>query len=254
MNPFEQHGIKHLSASSINLYAAEPAMWVLQYLFGHRSPPGAAMARGIAAEAGIEHGLFNQDATLEECVTIALAVFDKRTALSSDHNRDKEREAIPGIVEVGLAELRQYGIPAKPEGDRQHKIEVMLHGIPVPCIGYLDFDYPQHGIVVDLKTQLRLSSAISPSHARQGAIYSKARGDNIDMRFAYATPKKIGVYQLENVRDHIAAVENIATRIKKFLSISTDKHELASFLAPNTDSFYWSDRGSVAARKELYGY
>jgi hypothetical protein len=254
MNPFETHGIQHLSPSSINLFVVEPAMWVLQYLYGHRSPSGAAAARGIAAEHGIAHGLFDPSAPVEHCIAIALKDYDKCTALASDSNREKERDGIPGMVEVALAELRQYGIPARPEGDRQHKIEVMLHGIPVPCIGYLDFDYPQHGIIVDLKTQLRLTSTISASHARQGAIYSKARGDNIDMRFAYATPKKVGVYQLMDVRDHLAAVETIAARIMRFLSISTDKHELASILAPNTESFYWSHRSSVAARKELYGY
>ena len=253
MNPFETHGIQHLSASSINLYAAEPAMWVLQYLFGHRSPPGAAMARGSASEHGIEHGLFNQDATVEECVELALVDFDRRTALSGDPNKQKERDAIAGIVEVALAELRQYGIPAQPEDGRQHKIEVALEGVPVPCIGYLDFDYPQHGITVDLKTQHRLASSIGTGHARQGAIYAKAKG-NHEMRFAYCTPKKIGVYVLEDAATHLLAVENIAQRIGRFLSMSTDKHELAGIVAPDYESFYWSERSAKAAGKELFGY
>ena len=253
MNPFEQHGIGHLSASSINLYAAEPARWVLQYLFGHRSPPGAAMARGLAAEAGIEHGLFDPSATLEDCLAIALVDFDRRTALSGDPNKQKERDAIPGMVEVALAELRQYGVPARPADGRQHKIEVTLEGVPVPCIGYLDFDYPQHGITIDLKTQHRLASSISTGHARQGAIYAKAKG-NFEMRFAYTTSKKIGVYVLEDPATHMRAVENIAQRIGRFLSISTDKHELAGIVAPDYESFYWSGQATKAAGKELYGY
>lgn len=253
MNAFEQHGITHLSASSINLYAAEPAMWVMQYLFGHRSPPGAAMARGSASEVGIEHGLFNPDAMLDECTALALKDFDRRTALSGDPNKDKERDAIPGIVATALAELRQYGIPSRPDDGRQHKIEVRLEGIPVPCVGYLDFDYPQHGITVDLKTQLRLASSISTGHARQGAIYSKAKG-NHQMRFAYCTPKKIGVYVLEDPATHLMAVENIARRMGRFLSISTDKHELAGIVAPDYESFYYNERSARAASKELYGY
>jgi hypothetical protein len=254
MNPFETHGIGHLSASSINLYAAEPAMWVLQYLYGHRSPSGAAAARGIAAEHGIAHGLFDPSAPVEDCIALALQDYDKRTALASDSNREKERDGIPGMVEVALAELRQYGVPEKPEGDNQHRIEVSIDGIEVPVIGFLDFRFPEHGIIVDLKTQLRLASQITASHARQGAVYSRAHSDNIDMRFAYTTPKKVGVYSLEDTRARWDEVVNIAHRIRKFLSLSTDKADLAAIIAPNYDNFYWNTNLARAAGRELYGY
>jgi hypothetical protein len=38
MNDFERHGIDHLSPSSLNLWAAEPALWVMERLLGRRSP------------------------------------------------------------------------------------------------------------------------------------------------------------------------------------------------------------------------
>ena len=35
---FEKHGISHLSASSINLFIAQPAMWCVSYLMKRRTP------------------------------------------------------------------------------------------------------------------------------------------------------------------------------------------------------------------------
>jgi len=198
---FEHYGLSHLSASQINLYTSEPALWVLRYLFGHKDPLSPAAARGISTEKGIEHGLCNPDAPLQECIDLALQDYDRSLTLIVDDKKEKERDGIPGIVEVGLEELRKYGIPTLPEDDhRQQRIEVEIPGVSVPAIGYLDFDFQDHGIIVDLKTQLRLASKISPSHARQGAIYSQSRGNNVDMRFAYVTPKKQAVFSMETDR------------------------------------------------------
>lgn len=52
MNGFARHGIEHLSASSLNLWAAEPAVWAMERLLGFRSPVSALMARGKAVEEG----------------------------------------------------------------------------------------------------------------------------------------------------------------------------------------------------------
>ena len=53
---FERHGLDHLSASSINLFVAQPAMWAMQKLMGRRSMVGPAAHRGTAIEAGVEMG------------------------------------------------------------------------------------------------------------------------------------------------------------------------------------------------------
>ena len=50
---FAQHGLTHLSPSSINLYVGDPSKWVAEKILGHRGPPGAAMARGSAIETGV---------------------------------------------------------------------------------------------------------------------------------------------------------------------------------------------------------
>lgn len=253
MNGLSQHGIDHLSPSSANLFAAEPALWVLERLLGHRSPVGCAAHRGTAAEAGIEMGLIHPDLPVAEAQAHAVKEFDRLSALSADPNRDKERDAIPGIVEVGLAELRAYGVPTLAESGRQHRVEIRLDDVPVPVIGYLDFLYEGHGIIVDLKTQLRLASEISEPHARQGALYQAARGKH-QMRFAYCTPKKIGVYVLENGRQHLDALRQICIRLDRFLSVSKDPQELAGIVVPNYASFYWNDPATRARGREVFGF
>lgn len=251
-NAFERHGLDHLSASSINLFVAQPAMWALQKLMGRKTGVGAAAHRGTAIEAGVEMGLFDPALPVETCQDAAIARFNKLTALSADPNVEKERSGIAPAVAIALLELRQYGIPGSADGTRQHRIEVDLPGVPVPFIGWLDFWFPDHGIIIDLKTQGRLSSKISDPHARQGAIYHAAHGNN-EIRFAYVTPQKIGVYRLEDPRHHLDRVVSIAQSIERFLSLSDDGAELTAALSPDLDSFYWKDTAARAAAEEIWG-
>jgi hypothetical protein len=250
---FERHGIDHLSASSINLFVAEPAMWAMQKLMGRKSGVGAAAHRGTSIEAGVEMGLFEPDAPLEACQELAIARFNQLTVLSGDPNRDKEAAAIAPSVAIALKELRQYGVPTAAEGNRQHRIETSIDGVSVPFIGWLDFWFQDHAIIVDLKTQLRLASKISEPHARQGAIYHAAHG-NAEIRFAYVTPQKIGVYRLENPRQHLDGVVAIAQTIERFLSLSDDAETLTRSLSPNFDSFYWNDPTTRALGREVWGF
>ncbi len=83
-NAFERHGLDHLSASSINLFVAQPAMWAMQKLLGRKTGVGAAAHRGTAVEAGVELGLFDPALPVEECQQAALARFNQLTALSAD--------------------------------------------------------------------------------------------------------------------------------------------------------------------------
>ena len=97
-----------------------------------------------------------------------------------------EREAIRGYVACGLTELRQYGIPTA----YQDRVELRLDDVPVPVVGFIDWRFDDHGLIVDLKTSERLPSAISLFHARQGAVYARAHG-NYGMRFAYVVTAQV---------------------------------------------------------------
>jgi hypothetical protein len=258
MNGFEMHGLTHLSASSLNVASSELPLFLMERLLGFRSPTNAAMARGKAAEEGIHVGLVQPGMAVERCVEQALAAFDAEMRFSGDDKREKERDLIPGYVENGLAELRHYGVPT----GYQEKISIQLDGVPIPVIGFIDWRFDQHGMVVDLKTSERLPSSLSTAHSRQGAIYMKAHG-NYAMRFAYVKPKagkgdgrSCIVLELdrEQAAAEIAALTNIAQRLERFLRLSKDPKELLGLCIPNYESFYWSNPATRAKGLETFGF
>lgn len=249
MSPFEVHGIDHLSPSQINLFCASPALWVMERILKRRSPVGAAAHRGIAAEDGIVAGLMDPAKSAAECADVALAKFRTLTALSRDPGREKEGSALPLIVHEGLKELRPYGLPSLAQGKIEHRFE----GLSVPVIGYFDLRWEQHGIVLDIKTQLRLNSSIKVGHARQVAIYKAALSDNLDARISYITDKKAATYTLENHREHVRALHKIALTMQRFVALSTDPQELASLVIPDTDSFYFHDPTTRQNAFEVFG-
>ena len=247
-NPFAKYNITHLSPSSCNLFIGSPAMYIMERLMGVRNQVGAAAHRGSAVEAGIAHGLVN-GAPLAECQSVAKKEFDKLTALSGDPRREKETGSLADMVEQGLNELRPYGRPSSTQG----RIEYHVEGLAVPLIGYYDFEWEQHGVLVDLKTTHALPSKISTNHARQVALYVAARGDNLSARVTYTTTKKVATYALEDKREHVRSLERVALTIQRFLSQSDDPKELASFVVPDVDSFYFNDPAVRQAAFEIWG-
>lgn len=258
MNVFRHFGIEHLSASSLNLYAAEPALWVLERLLGFKHGSSAAMARGKAVELGVHTALAQPHLSIEACITQAEREYDREMALVADFNREDEKKNIAGYVRYASEELRQYGIPS----GYQDKVSVTLEGIPVPLIGFIDWRFDQHGLIVDLKTSERLPGKISESHGRQGAIYAHAHG-NYGMRFCYAKPtpgkkdgKAAAVYEMsgDERQRHLNAIRQIALRLQRFLSLSRDPKELAGIVCPNYESFYWSNAQTRADGEKVFGF
>jgi hypothetical protein len=248
MNPFEVYEIEHLSPSSCNLFVASPAMFVLQKCMKLRTSVGPAAHRGTAVESGIVAGLVD-GLPEKECIEVAVAEFDKLTSLSADGRREKEEAALADFVKMGLKELMPYGKPSTTQGAIKHQVE----GLAVPMIGYYDVEWENHGVLTDIKTTHALPSKISTNHARQVALYRAARGDNLDARVSYITPKKSATYALENPREHLAALEAIALTIQRFLSLSDDAKVLASYVVPEVDSFYFSDPVSRKAAYDVWG-
>ena len=54
---------------------------------------------------------------------------------------------------------------------------------------------------------------------------------------------------LKNLSVYKNQLKKVAFRIQKFLFISNDKHELASLIYPNYDSWTWSDFLKKEAKK-----
>ena len=255
---FARHGIEHLSASSLNLWAAQPALWIMERLLGRRTPPGITAARGKAVEHGVHLGLTNPQIAIEECIEAAEREFMRQTALNTDPRRNDEHKRLAGWVRGAIAELRQYGMP----NGYQEKIEIKLDDVAVPLVGYIDWKFSDHGLIVDLKTTERFSSQISAAHGRQGAVYAAAHG-NFGMRFAYAKPspgksdsRQVTVYEMsgDDVRRHVAALRAIALSLERFLAVSDDPNELAGLIVPDFDSFWWSEPAARAAGREVFGF
>ena len=246
-NCFEHYGIKHLSPSSCNTYAASPAAFVIDKILKRKSEVGPAAHRGTAVESGVVLGL-TTDADDNSCTSWADEEFWRLTAMSNDPRREKERAAVGEMVKVGLKELRPYGRPTSTQG----KIEYRVEGLAVPLLGYCDVEWENHKILIDLKTTHALPSQIKINHARQVALYAAARGGDVDPRLCYITPKKCATYRLENVGDHVRALENIALAIQRFLSITKDPMELASIVVPDLESFYFNDPDMRQAAYEVW--
>lgn len=252
MNAFETHGLTHLSASQINLWLNAPSLWVMEKLMGKRGGMGCAAHRGTAAEAGISAGLFDPSLSHEDCVAVAMPVYDRLTALSGDPKRDAERAVIPGMIQQGLA-LREHGLPIRPNEGDQHKIEVRLEGVSVPIIGYLDWLYPEE--VLDLKTTNRVPSAMSETHLRQASLYKLAHPSR-RVRFFYASDKKSEKHTLTREQYDVAIRQATMTaqRLERFLSLSKDPLELASIVPHSSESFYFGDPMTKANAIEVYGF
>lgn len=221
------------SPSSLNLFCAAPAMYVLERILGQRQPVGSPAHRGTAVEDGVTHGLMNLTADIQDCINVALKKYDTISALSADKRREDYRSTIPDMVKTALEELRPYGTPSRCQGF----VEWRPDGLASPIVGYFDYEWEQHGVLVDLKTTEKLPSAIKVPHARQVALYTQS--DNVDARLTYTTPKKKATYRLENVREHRNALHQIALRVERFLSLSDDPEFFTSITAPDYESFYW---------------
>ena len=250
MNGFEKHGIKHLSNSSISLWESNPAQWVMTYLLKEKRPSSAAMWRGIAVEDGVV--AFLGGSSLGASVAGALARFDAEITLA-DEKSEKERAAIAPMLELAVAELEQYGKPQFSIDGSQQKVSITCNGDgwKIPIIGYLDLVYPDHGLVVDLKTTMRMPSVMTQSHKRQRCIYQRCLGGNQQVKFLYVTPKKSGWLEDGDVDAELATVKAHCNRLERFLRVSDDPQYLASIIPVDPTHFYWAD--CIDQRKEIFG-
>ena len=236
------------SPSALNLFAASPAMFVLEKILGRRQPVGAPAHRGTAVEDGVTHGLMNLDAPLAECSAVALKKYDTISALSTDARREEYRETIPAMVDSALSELRPYGKPSKCQGFIEWKPEGLLY----PIVGYFDYHWEEHNITIDLKTTEKLPSSVKVPHARQTALY--VTSNNADARVSYITPKKRTTYRVDNVDAHRSALHQMALRCEAFLALSEDPEFFTKITAPDFESFYWSGPPARQIGFEIWGF
>jgi hypothetical protein len=246
---FQRHNIDHLSASSINLWANAPDLWVMQYLHGKRTGMGPAPWRGICVEDAVVETLCGGKQA--EAIDKAMEKFHSRFMIGNDETA-REAARIAPMVEIAVQELAQYGKPEFPEDERQEKISITAKGDgwSIPVIGFLDLVYPDHGLVIDLKTTGRIPSAMSAEHQLQRAIYAKAKG-NMAVKFLYVSEKKASLLEDGDPTELLAQAKVQITRMEAFLR-TLDKEQAKEIVPINPASFYW--KGAEELRKEFYGF
>ena len=248
-NGFEMHKIKHSSASSINSWSANPGVFIMDKLLKKRRPASAAMWRGITVEDAVAAVLTGS--AVEDAIATALAKFDKEIQFA-DEKTERERAAIEPMVELALEELKIYGEPEFSVDGSQQKVEINCagDGWKLPIIGYLDLVFPKEGLVVDLKTTMRMPAKMSADHIRQRCIYQRCVG-NSQVKFLYVTPKKSGWLEDGDVDENLEQIKAILNRQERFLRISDDPEYLASIVPIDPSHFYWSD--CIEQRQKIFG-
>ena len=252
MNGFEKHGLKHSSASQVNMWEECPAAWVARYLYNKKFKFGVAPQIGILTEDVVTAVLMGS--TVDKEVELAENKFNKKNALNVSEKDLNRVHDIRPMAEHALEVLKPYGEPeflVGVHGPAQQKINVMCKAdtFEIPIIGYLDYVFPKHGLVIDLKTTQRCPSSMSGAHARQAAIYAQAKG-NMGVKFLYVTPKKSNVIDLEDKGYFLNQVKNILQRKEKVLN-AFDKEGMREVAHLSLGSFYWN--GDEKIREELYG-
>ena len=231
-DPFKAHGINYLSPSSINTYINDTSLWVARYLFKIKSSSGASAVRGIATEFVLadkyEKGVFDYNLLdvkfMSLCVESGIDLGDIKTA--------KEKNLLKGFGSVIDENFDYENLEAY-----QEKVEVPIDDMPVPIMGYIDFRFKDK--IVDLKTSTRMPTRPTEAQKRQMAMYSMAY-PNSSVDLFFATPKEHKKFTLNNLTLYKKQLRKVALSIQKFLSISDDKHEIASLVYPNLDSWMWS--------------
>jgi hypothetical protein len=249
MNGFTLHLQKHTSPSSINMWATSPDAWIAKYLLGRKFPSNAAMKAGNAVEEGIVRVLKGE--TLEDAIKGAVGNYNKQILFMGDDKARDRIETIPPMITMGVEALKEYGEPEWNEEAKQKSVSIKCkgNGWELPVIGYLDFHFPKHGLIIDCKTTAKMPSDMSKEHKRQAAIYKAAMGNQI-VKFMYITPKKLELYEDDAHNDSLTEIKTILNRQERFLSISKDVNRLKE-LVHVTDSYYWSNAESI--RSELFG-
>lgn len=255
MNGFEKHNITHSSPSSINMWAAAPCAWVAKYILGRSFAFSNAARAGTLAEEAVVNVLAN-GWTQEDATVAAMAEYNKACAFGASDADMKRGEAISGMIDNAITELKQYGEPDVNcdliYGKRQHKAEMMCRGDgwDLPVQGYLDFYYPDKGLIIDLKTTMRLPSEMSDEHLRQGAFYKGAKGNNHAVKFLYVSGNGAKMHEVGECGPVLQEFKTLLTRQERFLRLG-DANILRDVVPVNASSFYWS--GDERTRQELYG-
>ena len=254
MNGFQLHNIQHSSPSAINMWAAAPCAYIAKYLLNQKFKFSLAAKAGVLVEEAVVK-IIAEGVSQDEATKHALSEYGRASMFGASEADIKRGNAITGMIDFAVQELKQYGEPEMGNdlvyGKKQKKVEMLCRGEgwELPVVGYLDFDFPKRGLIVDLKTTMAAPSNMSDEHTRQGGFYRGASG-NKAVRFLYVTGKKAVWHDVPDAAPVLADIKSILNRQERFLALG-DSQKLSSIVPINLSSYYWS--GDEVLRKEIYG-
>jgi len=254
-NPFEAHGVRHLSPSSINKFIDSPAKWLTNVAGFRDNLYKPAFTFGNAIEAGITAAICDGE-EIQGAIDAAhqeVAKIHKEAPKGYDFEAcNKKSRMIERVLSVAVPEYKEFGVPISTQRWVEHKFE----GIPIPVGGILDYEYKN--VVRDLKTTGRKPSE-NPKYCRQLAVYALATDKMPKIDYVYWTSKQCQLITMDvgNLSSVIESVERIANKMMKLLSLSDDIYEICSITCFEPDisnSDWWNQWGpnEITGAKKLF--
>jgi hypothetical protein len=233
---FDRHGIRHLSASALNLWKSDPALYAGKYLLRWSEDAGPNAWLGSAVEAGLTAWLYKRD------IATAKEASEREWLNRSQGDVSDDVEAVKARIlpMLGMAIDATRGVNDTPTSS-QARVECWLDGIPVPVIGFTDLEWPDS--IVDLKTTKAMPSSPRPDHVAQMAVYWRGRSREKSCSLLYVTDKKHAVYRLEP-EDMERALDDLratARTLMRFLARVHDGRDAIALLPADTSGYRWSD-------------
>ena len=244
MNGFVKHNIEYISPSQVNLFAKNPAKWLVHVAGYHDKIFAPAFTFGNAIEAGITRAIVDHG-TVNDAITAANDSYQKQhkkiLESKSDYNWEacsKKQASVKKLLEATVDSYKIFGTPIA----NQKWVEYTFDDMPIPIKGILDYEYEDY--VRDLKTA-SIRPKQNPDYDRQVTFYALATNKKGFIDYAYATTRQFELitFSVENIEKHVHEIIRIMSKMERLLSISDDIKEVCrmSCLEPDISNRNWWD-------------
>jgi len=232
-NPFETHGLDHISAAQINSYYHSLFLWLCRVANLDKSF-GASMFRGKAIGIAAAH-IGERKGGKHSALALAEQTYFKELKNSNIPQDDPKAEKELGLVQRTV-EMLSHSFDEKVI-ESEKEVWVELDDIPVPIKGYIDMVCEDK--IIELKSKASTQSSLEHSANLQASIYQQALG--LDAYVYYAYPKGVSIFKANHAVG-ISRAKQAAFAMQNILSLSSDVHEIIRmYFRPNPDDYRVGD-------------